>query len=356
MKIKFETSGWLFAQYQQRLPILLIDCRPFCDYSKAHIEGAINISVPSLMIRRLKKGNVPIKKFINSEFAKTKYDERSRYDKVVIYDERSCMNDNLENTLLECLLQKLSEDSHVVTLNGGFASFEELFPHLCQCGEGVELGNAMYSLSNLKIASIMSSPVIHDSNRNVIEIFNVKDLHFKTESSGPIEILPQLFLGNKTDSSCIDLLRKFNITHILNVTHDLPNLFYESKEFEYLQIPIQDNSNGNVLDMFPIAYKFIENAIDAGGCVLVHCLGGISRSSTIIIAYLMIKYRFSLNEAYDHVKSKKRNIAPNFTFMGQLLDLEQNKCLFNAYSKNISPIQNVQSDISYLSNDLDNNS
>ena len=96
-----------------------------------------------------------------------------------------------------------------------------------------------------------------------------------------------------------------------------------------------------------------DNAIDAGGCVLVHCLGGVSRSSTIVIAYLMIKYGFSLEEAYDHVKSKKRNIAPNFSFMGQLMDLEQNKCLATAYTGNMSP---AGSDISNSSFDPDNSS
>lgn len=69
----------------------------------------------------------------------------------------------------------------------------------------------------------------------------------------------------------------------------------------------------------------LDVAIKKGGHVLVHCLGGISRSSTIIIAYLMLKYDHSLNDAYDMVKAKKSNIAPNFNFMGQLLELERRR-------------------------------
>ena len=69
----------------------------------------------------------------------------------------------------------------------------------------------------------------------------------------------------------------------------------------------------------------LDSAIDKGESVLVHCLGGISRSSTIIIAYLMFKYNYPLNNAYDFVKSKKTNIAPNFNFMGQLLNLERSQ-------------------------------
>lgn len=39
----------------------------------------------------------------------------------------------------------------------------------------------------------------------------------------------------------------------------------------------------------------------------------------------MIKCKFNLNDAYDYVKSKKSNIAPNFNFMGQLLDFERSR-------------------------------
>lgn len=69
----------------------------------------------------------------------------------------------------------------------------------------------------------------------------------------------------------------------------------------------------------------VDSAVSSGGNVLVHCLGGISRSSTIIIAYLMLKLGYNLNDAYDYVKSKKSNIAPNFNFMGQLLDFEKSR-------------------------------
>ena len=66
-----------------------------------------------------------------------------------------------------------------------------------------------------------------------------------------------------------------------------------------------------------------DEARESGVGVLVHCLAGISRSVTITVAYLMYKEKLNLEEAYEYVRVKKANIAPNFNFMGQLQDFQQ---------------------------------
>lgn len=57
--------------------------------------------------------------------------------------------------------------------------------------------------------------------------------------------------------------------------------------------------------------------------VLVHCLAGISRSVTITVAYLMYKCSLNLNDAFNLVRERKSNIAPNFHFMEQLYNFER---------------------------------
>lgn len=57
--------------------------------------------------------------------------------------------------------------------------------------------------------------------------------------------------------------------------------------------------------------------------VLVHCLAGISRSVTVMLAYLMAHRQLSLNEAYNMVLKRKANIDPNFHFMQQLHSFEK---------------------------------
>ena len=57
--------------------------------------------------------------------------------------------------------------------------------------------------------------------------------------------------------------------------------------------------------------------------VLVHCKAGISRSATICLAYLMWYHKWTLEQAYDFLKAKRRLISPNLNFMRQLLEFEQ---------------------------------
>ena len=48
------------------------------------------------------------------------------------------------------------------------------------------------------------------------------------------------------------------------------------------------------------AVEFIHGAIQNDGRVLVHCAAGISRSTTVVLAYLVAKRGMSLRKAFEH--------------------------------------------------------
>lgn len=154
--------------------------------------------------------------------------------------------------------------------------------------------------------------------------------------TAPAEILPGLFLGCAKDAADRDCLASNDITHILNVTPNLPNVFEAEARYKYKQIPIVDHWNQNLSQFFPEAIQFIDEARNSGHGVLVHCLAGISRSVTLTVAYLMQTRRWSLNQAYDFVKLRKSNVSPNFNFMGQLLDFEKQLNIPNSTSSSSS--------------------
>ena len=141
----------------------------------------------------------------------------------------------------------------------------------------------------------------------------------------PHEILDHLYLGCRKAASTHQKLKELGITRILNVT-PVSNQLDTLESFQYKQIAVEDSHDVNMLQHLPEAFSFIEDARERGEKVLVHCHAGMSRSVTIILAYLMKYYDHSLESAYDFVKQRKGDIAPNFSFMGQLLEFQLRLC------------------------------
>ncbi|KAG0696230.1 Dual specificity protein phosphatase 10 [Chionoecetes opilio] len=65
-----------------------------------------------------------------------------------------------------------------------------------------------------------------------------------------------------------------------------------------------------------------DEARQSGARVLVHCQAGVSRSPTIVIAYLMKHTRMTMVDSYKYVKARRIIISPNLNFMGQLVEWE----------------------------------
>lgn len=130
-----------------------------------------------------------------------------------------------------------------------------------------------------------------------------------------------LYLGSRYTASNRNLLDQHGITAVVNVTPDEPNHFSNDSTFSYLSCPINDDPDENISAYFDVASDFIEQARNEGRVILVHCRGGVSRSPTIIIAYL-IKYRdMDLQQAFTLVR-KCRRIKPNDGFCKQLIEYE----------------------------------
>ena len=65
-----------------------------------------------------------------------------------------------------------------------------------------------------------------------------------------------------------------------------PNKF-EDEGIEYLRVALLDDSGQPISEYFDVTFKAIDKARAAGHYALVHCEKGISRSSTIVMAYIM---------------------------------------------------------------------
>ena len=76
-----------------------------------------------------------------------------------------------------------------------------------------------------------------------------------TPEATPVEVLPFLFLGSARDSSDLKILKRMNITSVLNITTTCPNHF--ESEFEYLSILVEDSHQTDLLSRLNQAIAFI---------------------------------------------------------------------------------------------------
>lgn len=130
------------------------------------------------------------------------------------------------------------------------------------------------------------------------------------------EIEPKLFLGNLDAAESEETLKCFGITHVLTV-YMFPITKPETYEIETLFIDLEDSPDCDILSCFETSNAFIKDGQDKGAC-LVHCYGGVSRSATLVVAYLMKKYSIGVEEALQKVKNKRFCACPNAGFLAQL--------------------------------------
>ncbi|XP_039095854.1 dual specificity protein phosphatase 16 isoform X1 [Hyaena hyaena] len=271
--------------------VLLIDSRPFVEYNTSHILEAININCSKLMKRRLQQDKVLITELIQHS-AKHKVDIDCS-QKVVVYDQSSQDVASLSSDcFLTVLLGKLEKSfSSVHLLAGGFAEFSRCFPGLCEGKSAI-------------VPTCISQPCLPVAN------------------IGPTRILPNLYLGCQRDVLDKELMQQNGIGYVLNASNTCPKPDF-IPESHFLRVPVNDSFCEKILPWLDKSVDFIEKAKACNGCVLVHCLAGVSRSATIAIAYIMKRMDMSLDEAYRFVKEKRPTISPNFNFLGQLLDYEK---------------------------------
>ena len=150
--------------------------------------------------------------------------------------------------------------------------------------------------------------------------YGVMDAHSKR---GITLITQNIALGGRDDANNISAMRKFGITHVLNVAKQMP-LFFPG-EFVYLKIPLEDTDSTQVAEVMPKASEFISHAEEVKGRVLIHCISGVSRSTTVLLMHLIDQHNICLLDSYNYVRSCRPFIEPNKGFRLQLAQAELNK-------------------------------
>ncbi len=75
----------------------------------------------------------------------------------------------------------------------------------------------------------------------------------------------------------------------------------------YRRLPIYDNTGQSITSYLPGCFQFIKEGHHYGN-VLVHCVQGVSRSASVVVAYVMKERRMGLEEALEFCRRSRPQV------------------------------------------------
>ncbi|KAG8552964.1 hypothetical protein GDO81_003186 [Engystomops pustulosus] len=182
------------------LGLLLLDCRPQERYQAAHIQSALSVAVPGLVLRRLRSGSLSVRSVIASD--PDAFSRRRQADTVLLYDEAD--GPEAPGSVLGLLLHKLREDGcRAFYLRGGYSKFQREHPEMCEVGLDIpsptDPPDSLLALGSLRISSEGSDGESDREPNSATESEGSPAL--SSQSTFPVQILPYLFLGCAKDSA-----------------------------------------------------------------------------------------------------------------------------------------------------------
>ncbi|CAN8279392.1 unnamed protein product [Cochlearia groenlandica] len=146
-----------------------------------------------------------------------------------------------------------------------------------------------------------------------------KIAYFDKECS---KVADHIYVGGDAVAKDKSILEKNGITHILNcVGFTCPEYF--KSDFCYRSLWLQDSPSEDITSILYDVFDYFEDVREQSGRLYVHCCQGVSRSTSLVIAYLMWREGQSFDDAFQYVKSARGITDPNMGFACQLLQCQK---------------------------------
>ncbi|KAF6023154.1 DUSP3 [Bugula neritina] len=150
------------------------------------------------------------------------------------------------------------------------------------------------------------------------------------------KVFERIYIGGEKTAKDIPELKKNQITCVINCAQgkrfgqvDTNEQYYADSGISYFGIPGHDSVKFDLSLYFKDAAEYIKEKLETGG-VYVHCHQGISRSATVVIAYLMIYHKMTALKGLQTIL-QKRMVMPNRGFLQQL-------CKFQLSLEDTTPV------------------
>lgn len=167
----------------------------------------------------------------------------------------------------------------------------------------------------LDLSSIQRNPP--DKNGGLVR--KDKIAFFDKECS---KVAEHIYLGGDAVARDREILKQNGITHILNCVGFVCPEYFKA-DFVYRTLWLQDSPSEDITSILYDVFDYFEDVREQRGRVFVHCCQGVSRSTSLVIAYLMWREGQSFDDAFQYVKAARGIADPNMGFACQLLQCQK---------------------------------
>ena len=137
----------------------------------------------------------------------------------------------------------------------------------------------------------------------------------------PVDVTPNVYLGDAGCAADVQRLKELNITHVLNCaageTRDM-RAVYGQHGMQSMAVAAKDNENCALLDGHADVEAFLSKARTSGR-VLVHCVQGLNRSG-LVVAAALVRDGENVIDAVRTLRARRGNDAlSNTNFQRRLV-------------------------------------
>ncbi|KAF2295973.1 hypothetical protein GH714_035467 [Hevea brasiliensis] len=175
-------------------------------------------------------------------------------------------------------------------------------------------GNKSGERLKLDLSSIQRNP---DRNAGLVKRDRIA--FFDKECS---KVAEHVYLGGDAVAKDREILKQNGITHVLNCVGFVCPEYFKA-DFVYRTLWLQDSPSEDITSILYDVFDYFEDVREQGGRVFVHCCQGVSRSTSLVIAYLMWREGQSFDDAFQYVKEARGIADPNMGFACQLLQCQK---------------------------------
>lgn len=138
------------------------------------------------------------------------------------------------------------------------------------------------------------------------------------------QVYENLWIGPANVAREKDFLLDTNITVIVNCAEEESiNRYPLLSSLFTVHVPLIDDEEPHAREMILKGAEFIQIYLQQGKNLLVHCKAGISRSATVILAWMIIYKNIPFDTAYRFLQEKRPIIRPNDFYIQLLKGLEK---------------------------------